>query len=126
MEYFRKHPESGVTSASQIAVVGDRLFTDVMMANLMGGYGFWVKDGIIDQKSFVRCNMCWCTCSTQLILGIVCKSGGSAVRFSVEKRLPCPKPAKRLRMMSTSMTEVIPRLFTHYVFSLCRGVFFQR
>lgn len=53
MEYFRKHPDSGVTSASQIAVVGDRLFTDVMMANLMGGYGFWVKEGIIDQKSFV-------------------------------------------------------------------------
>ncbi|KAF2745045.1 HAD-superfamily phosphatase [Sporormia fimetaria CBS 119925] len=51
-EYFRKNPDSGVTSPSQIAVVGDRLFTDVMMANMMGSYGFWVKDGIIERKSF--------------------------------------------------------------------------
>jgi len=53
MEYFRKNPESGVTSPSQIAVVGDRLFTDVMMANMMGSYGFWIKDGVIERKSFV-------------------------------------------------------------------------
>lgn len=53
MEYFRKHPDAEVTSPSQIAVVGDRLLTDVMMANLMGSYGFWVRDGIIERKSFV-------------------------------------------------------------------------
>jgi hypothetical protein len=53
MEYFRRNPDSGVTSPSQIAIVGDRLFTDVMMANMMGSYGFWVKDGIIERKSFV-------------------------------------------------------------------------
>ncbi|KAF2653842.1 HAD-superfamily phosphatase [Lophiostoma macrostomum CBS 122681] len=41
MDYFRRHPDAEVTSPSQIAVVGDRLFTDVMMANLMGSYGFW-------------------------------------------------------------------------------------
>ncbi|CAI4210310.1 unnamed protein product [Parascedosporium putredinis] len=40
MEYFRKHPETGVTSPSQIAVVGDRLTTDIMMANMMGAWGF--------------------------------------------------------------------------------------
>lgn len=53
MSYFRQQPDSGVTSPSQIAVVGDRLFTDVMMANLMGSYGFWVRDGIIERKSLV-------------------------------------------------------------------------
>ncbi|KAH7113901.1 mitochondrial PGP phosphatase [Dendryphion nanum] len=52
MEYFHKNPESGVTSPSQIAIVGDRLFTDVMMGNMMGSYGFWVKDGVIERKSF--------------------------------------------------------------------------
>ena len=46
MEYFRKHPETGVTRPEQIAVVGDRLTTDVMMANLMGGYAVWVRDGV--------------------------------------------------------------------------------
>jgi phosphatidylglycerophosphatase GEP4 len=53
MEYFRNHPDSGVTSPSQVAIVGDRLFTDVMMANMMGSYGFWIKDGVIERKSFV-------------------------------------------------------------------------
>ncbi|KAJ4351817.1 uncharacterized protein N0V89_007161 [Didymosphaeria variabile] len=52
LSYFKQHPDSEVTSPAQIAIVGDRLFTDVMMANLMGGYGFWVRDGVIERKSF--------------------------------------------------------------------------
>ncbi|KAF3770847.1 hypothetical protein M406DRAFT_59702 [Cryphonectria parasitica EP155] len=53
MDYFRKHPETGVTSPHQIAVVGDRLSTDMMLANMMGSYGVWVKDGVVPlpQKS---------------------------------------------------------------------------
>ncbi|KAI5461434.1 mitochondrial PGP phosphatase [Mariannaea sp. PMI_226] len=47
MDYFRKHPETGVTHPSQIAFVGDRLTTDMMLANMMGGWGFWVRDGVI-------------------------------------------------------------------------------
>ncbi|KAK4670102.1 uncharacterized protein QC763_0039330 [Podospora pseudopauciseta] len=47
MSYFRKHPETGVTSPSQIAVVGDRLSTDIMLANMMGSWGVWVKDGVV-------------------------------------------------------------------------------
>lgn len=46
MAYFRAHPDSGVTRPDQIAVVGDRLSTDIMMANMMGSYGFWVRDGV--------------------------------------------------------------------------------
>lgn len=53
MEYFRSHPETGVSNPSQVAIVGDRLFTDMMLANSMGSYGVWVKDGVIPlhQKS---------------------------------------------------------------------------
>ncbi|KAH7362638.1 HAD superfamily phosphatase [Plectosphaerella cucumerina] len=47
MEYFRKHPETGVSHPSQIAVIGDRLSTDMMLANMMGAWGFWVKDGVV-------------------------------------------------------------------------------
>jgi phosphatidylglycerophosphatase GEP4 len=47
MEYFRSHPETGVTRPEQVAVVGDRLTTDVMMANFMGSYAVWVKDGVV-------------------------------------------------------------------------------
>lgn len=31
---------------NEIAVVGDRLFTDIMMANTMGAYGVWVREGV--------------------------------------------------------------------------------
>ena len=56
MEYFQKYPETGVTRPDQIAVVGDRLTTDIMLANLMGSYGVWVKDGVVlpEQNSIVR------------------------------------------------------------------------
>lgn len=47
MEYFKKYPETGVTSPDQIAVIGDRLTTDIMMANLIGSYGIWVKEGVV-------------------------------------------------------------------------------
>lgn len=55
MDYFRSHPETGVTSPHQIAVVGDRLSTDMMLANMMGSWGIWVKGGVIPlhQKSIV-------------------------------------------------------------------------
>lgn len=60
MEYFRQHPETGVTDPSQIAVVGDRLTTDMMLANMMGGWGFWIKDGVIPlrHKSIVSVPFC--------------------------------------------------------------------
>ncbi|KAL2151924.1 hypothetical protein VTH82DRAFT_5108 [Thermothelomyces myriococcoides] len=55
MSYFRQHPETGVTSPHQIAVVGDRLTTDMMLANMMGSWGIWIKDGIVPvkQKSII-------------------------------------------------------------------------
>ncbi|KAL2019614.1 hypothetical protein VTK56DRAFT_9429 [Thermocarpiscus australiensis] len=47
LAYFRGHPETGVTGAHQIAVVGDRLATDMMLANMMGSWGIWVRDGVV-------------------------------------------------------------------------------
>lgn len=58
MEYFLKYPETGVTRPDQIAIVGDRLTTDVMMANLMGSYAIWVKDGIVPfEKTSIVCSI---------------------------------------------------------------------
>ncbi|KAG6017131.1 hypothetical protein E4U54_008245 [Claviceps lovelessii] len=53
MNYFERHPETGVTDPSHVAVVGDRLTTDMMLANMMGSWGFWIKDGVVPmpQKS---------------------------------------------------------------------------
>ncbi|KAL8288885.1 hypothetical protein RB597_000798 [Gaeumannomyces tritici] len=47
MTYFKGHPETGVVSPSQVAVVGDRLSTDMMLANMMGGWGIWVRNGVV-------------------------------------------------------------------------------
>jgi phosphatidylglycerophosphatase GEP4 len=59
MEYFRKYPETGVTRPDQVAVVGDRITTDVMVANLMGSYAVWVKDGVVSpEKSSIVSSTC--------------------------------------------------------------------
>jgi phosphatidylglycerophosphatase GEP4 len=43
LEYFSKH---GVTdNPAEIAVVGDRLATDVLLAREMGSWSVWVRDG---------------------------------------------------------------------------------
>ncbi|KAF3910908.1 hypothetical protein ABW20_dc0108643 [Dactylellina cionopaga] len=46
LAHLRSCPDVQLESPSQIAVVGDRLFTDVMMANMMGAWGVWIKDGV--------------------------------------------------------------------------------
>ena len=44
---------TNVTHPSQIVVVGDRLFTDVMMANMMGSWSVWIRDGIDRDRKLV-------------------------------------------------------------------------
>lgn len=53
LDYFRNLPDTRNISPRQIVVVGDRLLTDVMMANMMGSWSIWVKNGVV-QKNFVR------------------------------------------------------------------------
>ena len=52
-EYFQNIPELGITMPSEIAVVGDRLLTDIMMANMMGALSVWVKDGTLEDNRLV-------------------------------------------------------------------------
>ena len=47
MDHFCNAADSGVSLPSQVAIVGDRLFTDVMMANMMGSHAIWIKDGTV-------------------------------------------------------------------------------
>ncbi|QPG74497.1 Phosphatidylglycerophosphatase gep4 mitochondrial [Brettanomyces nanus] len=49
--YFK---QKGVCDSSRdIAVVGDRLFTDILMANLMGSSGVWISTGVIQSNSWI-------------------------------------------------------------------------
>lgn len=51
-DYFRKQ---GITEASEIVVIGDRLFTDMLMANMMGSWGIWLSEGVeLSQKVFPK------------------------------------------------------------------------
>ena len=40
-----------MTKPTHIAVVGDRLLTDVMMANMMGSWSVWVRDGVEEERN---------------------------------------------------------------------------
>lgn len=52
MDHFRSS-ETGVTAESHVAIVGDRLFTDMLMANMMGSYGVWVQKGVVEDHGIV-------------------------------------------------------------------------
>lgn len=52
MAYFA---EQGITRADEIVVVGDRLLTDILMANMMGAWGVWLSEGVeLSNKIFPR------------------------------------------------------------------------
>lgn len=51
--HFQSCPDSGIEHAGQIAVIGDRLLTDVVMANLMGSWSIWIRDGVIPNNGLV-------------------------------------------------------------------------
>lgn len=52
MDYFAQH---GIHNAAEIAVIGDRLFTDILMANMMGAWGIWLSEGVeLSGKIFPR------------------------------------------------------------------------
>ncbi|KAG0669716.1 hypothetical protein C6P40_004562 [Pichia californica] len=51
MHYFK---QQGVCEdPSQVAVIGDRLFTDMIMANIMGAKGIWVNVGVFQSNSLI-------------------------------------------------------------------------
>ncbi|ODV81841.1 HAD-superfamily phosphatase [Suhomyces tanzawaensis NRRL Y-17324] len=50
-DYFANH---GIAS-NEIIVIGDRLFTDMLMANMMGSWGLWLSEGVeLSPKVFPR------------------------------------------------------------------------
>ena len=55
-KYLHNIPEIRVEHAGQIAVVGDRLLTDVVMASMMGSWSIWIKDGVVENRGLVSGN----------------------------------------------------------------------
>ena len=55
-KYLQNIPKIRVECPSQIAVIGDRLFTDVIMASRMGCWSIWIKDGVVENRGLVGGN----------------------------------------------------------------------
>lgn len=53
MAYFAKQ---GIEKPSEIVVIGDRLFTDMLMANMMGSWGIWLSEGV-ELSNKIWCKM---------------------------------------------------------------------
>ncbi|KAH3686110.1 hypothetical protein WICPIJ_002916 [Wickerhamomyces pijperi] len=54
MEYFKTN--NICHKPEEVAVVGDRLFTDVLMANMMGSWSVWISNGVVRSESLI-CRM---------------------------------------------------------------------
>ena len=52
-EYLRNIPKIRVEHPSHVAVVGDRLFTDIVMASTMGFWSIWIEVGVVENNGFV-------------------------------------------------------------------------
>lgn len=51
MQYFK---QQGVCqNPAEVAVIGDRLFTDMIMANIMGAKGVWISVGVFQSNSLI-------------------------------------------------------------------------
>jgi len=110
MAYFKAHPEAGVTSPSQIAVVGDRLATDMMLANQMGSYGIWVKDGVVPvrEKSVVSIPNLLSKCRW---LTLKCSSLGWRGRLGPCCWLVVMPPPNLSARLSEQLALRVPNLF---------------
>ena len=76
LNYLRSGNVPGLTRPDQVIVVGDRIFTDVIMANMMGAWSIWVKDGVVKTSGVVRLTEIY----TRQLTGecTVCDSGEAA------------------------------------------------
>ena len=52
-KHLQAIPKIRVKHPSQVAVVGDRLLTDVVMASTIGSWSIWIKDGVVENNGFV-------------------------------------------------------------------------
>ena len=75
-----KHP-------SQIAVVGDRLFTDVMMASMMGSWSIWIEDGVVENSGFVSGNHSYSALGFSAHNSVVLEDRERITRISNKARL---------------------------------------
>jgi phosphatidylglycerophosphatase GEP4 len=108
MDYFRSRPDSQVTKPEQVAIVGDRLFTDMMMANMMGAHSLWVRDGVVEDRNIVSVK--------SNLLSMLAKSRFAFYGLSLWKyhqnrdKLPCYRSVTGVRTSTSLINKFWPNL----------------
>ncbi|KAK9369646.1 mitochondrial PGP phosphatase-domain-containing protein [Lipomyces kononenkoae] len=60
MQFFLQSPSADVQKPSQVAVIGDRILTDIAMANRMGAWGVWIEKGVVPVDTLpIRIEQLW-------------------------------------------------------------------
>lgn len=91
LDHFNRVPDASPLKPSEIAVIGDRLLTDVMLANILGACSFWIRDGVEVQNDPVSVPKTSAS-QTQVVMraeGVLViagreKSPGNACHFGVQ------------------------------------------
>ena len=53
LAHFKACANVAISDPAEIAVIGDRIFTDIMLANMLGSLGIWIRDGVVAQCGVV-------------------------------------------------------------------------
>ena len=85
--YFQSIPNIRVDHPSHIAVIGDRLFTDVIMANKMGAWSIWIKDGVVEESGLVSEKMFHSGLTSSAHHPVVLENGKRSAGISDSARL---------------------------------------
>ena len=113
-EHLQKIAKIRVKHPSQVAVVGDRLLTDVVMANTMGSWSIWIKDGVVENSGFVsENNSCHSLRSGPYIIPVL-ESRKEITRISDQTRLQS-SDSKGWLIDSLQRSSRYPCLLPHYI-----------
>ena len=104
LKHLQKMAKIRVKHPGQVAVVGDRLLTDVVMANMMGSWSIWIKDGVVKNSGFVsENNSCHSLKSGPYTIPVL-ESRKEITRVSDPTRLQSSDSEERLIDSSVSIT----------------------
>ena len=113
LNYLRSGNVPGLTRPDEVVVVGDRIFTDVIMANMMGAWSIWVKDGVVKSNGVVRLTGIYAKELTDECT--VCGSGEAATDGTHEAWLLAAKAKSKLN-------EATGEIFRKYGYCPAHGI----
>lgn len=112
MSYFQRHTETGISRPDQVAVVGDRALTDVIMANTMGSYAVFVNGILAENEKSMACLMFTIMMDHTANRNIVCKIRASSGEIFRPQRLYSSRSLRQMMECSQHYSPAISMLPT--------------